>query len=203
MVPEPHEILAKRDRKVTEPRVVGCHPAQARLHTCGQAKEREQRLPPLTARTQAPTAQPPQGTFDGSHVVFVRAGSGQALGNRRQRPDLRHEIFDVVVPGETDRTLRGVRQSGLILPRCAERSWRACAEESKPRVLSHRHLSISKFLSLVLRHEPSTIGLTLDHGGWVSVSELLEALARHGQPLAAIALEAAILDSVSPAKAAH
>lgn len=39
---------------------------------------------------------------------------------------------------------------------------------------------ISKFLSLVLRHQPETIGLRLDDGGWADVGELLEAMARHG-----------------------
>jgi putative RNA 2'-phosphotransferase len=33
--------------------------------------------------------------------------------------------------------------------------------------------SISKFLSLVLRHEPHRIGLSLDAAGWTSVDELL------------------------------
>lgn len=33
---------------------------------------------------------------------------------------------------------------------------------------------ISKFLSLVLPHEPETIGVTLDENGWVSVDTLLE-----------------------------
>lgn len=35
----------------------------------------------------------------------------------------------------------------------------------------------SKFLSLVLRHDPGRIGLTLDHQGWVDVDDLLAALA--------------------------
>ncbi len=34
--------------------------------------------------------------------------------------------------------------------------------------------SISKFLSLILRHAPETINLTLDENGWAIVSELLE-----------------------------
>lgn len=38
----------------------------------------------------------------------------------------------------------------------------------------------SKFLSLVLRHEPGKIGLTLDEQGWVKVDELLAAMNRHG-----------------------
>jgi putative RNA 2'-phosphotransferase len=33
---------------------------------------------------------------------------------------------------------------------------------------------ISRFLSLILRHEPETVGVTMDKNGWVSVSELLE-----------------------------
>jgi putative RNA 2'-phosphotransferase len=33
---------------------------------------------------------------------------------------------------------------------------------------------ISKFLSLILRHNPETIGLHLDKNGWAEVSELLE-----------------------------
>ena len=35
-------------------------------------------------------------------------------------------------------------------------------------------IRISKFLSLVLRHNPSKIGLTLDSEGWASVPELLQ-----------------------------
>ncbi|HEX8772700.1 MAG TPA: RNA 2'-phosphotransferase [Pyrinomonadaceae bacterium] len=46
-----------------------------------------------------------------------------------------------------------------------------------------RFTKISKFLSLVLRHKPELIGLTLDSAGWVSVSELLRACQAHGQPL--------------------
>ena len=32
----------------------------------------------------------------------------------------------------------------------------------------------SKFLALVLRHQPQQIGLSLDEGGWASVGELIE-----------------------------
>ena len=41
----------------------------------------------------------------------------------------------------------------------------------------------SKFLSLVLRHEPHRIGLQLDANGWASVEELLSSSRRHGVPL--------------------
>ena len=41
----------------------------------------------------------------------------------------------------------------------------------------------SKFLSLVLRHEPERIGLKLGDAGWVGVTELLEAVNHHGVAL--------------------
>ncbi len=39
---------------------------------------------------------------------------------------------------------------------------------------------ISKFLSLVLRHEPARFGVALDSAGWTSVDELLAQCAKHG-----------------------
>ncbi|MEL6519783.1 MAG: RNA 2'-phosphotransferase [Pseudomonadota bacterium] len=41
----------------------------------------------------------------------------------------------------------------------------------------------SKFLSLVLRHEPERIGLRLDPAGWVAVDDLLRAMAQAGQEM--------------------
>ena len=41
----------------------------------------------------------------------------------------------------------------------------------------------SKRLSYVLRHAPSSIGVTLDGAGWVDVDELLAALAASGTPV--------------------
>jgi len=41
-------------------------------------------------------------------------------------------------------------------------------------------IKMSKFLSLILRHEPERVGLKLGEAGWVSVEELLQALTRHG-----------------------
>jgi putative RNA 2'-phosphotransferase len=38
----------------------------------------------------------------------------------------------------------------------------------------------SKFLTLVLRHDPGRIGLSLGPGGWVATRDLLRALSRHG-----------------------
>jgi putative RNA 2'-phosphotransferase len=42
---------------------------------------------------------------------------------------------------------------------------------------------ISKFLSLVLRHQPETIGLQLDQNGWTDIKELLEKVNNHGVQL--------------------
>ena len=37
----------------------------------------------------------------------------------------------------------------------------------------------SRFLSLVLRHEPQKIGLQLDAQGWADIDDLLQRLAAH------------------------
>lgn len=44
-------------------------------------------------------------------------------------------------------------------------------------------LRSSKFLSLVLRHDPAAIGLQLDPRGWAEVDDLLAKLAAAGHPL--------------------
>jgi putative RNA 2'-phosphotransferase len=44
-------------------------------------------------------------------------------------------------------------------------------------------IKTSKFLSLILRHEPERAGLTLGEGGWVGVDELLRAVSGHGVTL--------------------
>ncbi|MFI6509061.1 RNA 2'-phosphotransferase [Streptosporangium sp. NPDC050855] len=43
-----------------------------------------------------------------------------------------------------------------------------------------RLVRVSKYLSKHLRHQPESIGLTLDPQGWVEVEALLAAAARHG-----------------------
>lgn len=47
----------------------------------------------------------------------------------------------------------------------------------------------SKFLSLVLRHKPESIGVQLDENGWVDVDVLLAALTTHGRPLSRTELD--------------
>ncbi|WP_338767157.1 RNA 2'-phosphotransferase [Massilia sp. METH4] len=45
------------------------------------------------------------------------------------------------------------------------------------------HERTSRFLSLILRHAPDTIGLSLDRNGWADVAELLATATAHGTPL--------------------
>jgi putative RNA 2'-phosphotransferase len=47
----------------------------------------------------------------------------------------------------------------------------------------------SKFLSLILRHDPGKIGLRLDEHGWADVDDLLLKLNRHGHALDRAGLE--------------
>ena len=43
-----------------------------------------------------------------------------------------------------------------------------------------KYREISRYLSRVLRHEPRSIGLSLDAQGWVCIDELIERAAAHG-----------------------
>lgn len=55
--------------------------------------------------------------------------------------------------------------------------------------MKDRTIRASKFLSLVLRHKPETIGLELDAQGWTSVSDLLLALSTSRFPLSLAELQ--------------
>lgn len=43
--------------------------------------------------------------------------------------------------------------------------------------------NLSKFLSLVLRHQPELIGIKLDEQGWVAIDELLQKAGAHGKAI--------------------
>ena len=45
---------------------------------------------------------------------------------------------------------------------------------------SDRIKSTSKFISLILRHKPETIGITLDEHGWADVQELIDGINHAG-----------------------
>ena len=54
---------------------------------------------------------------------------------------------------------------------------------------------ISKYLSLVLRHDPAAAGVTLDAEGWVDVEDLLAGAARHGRSFTKAELEEVVQTS--------
>lgn len=45
------------------------------------------------------------------------------------------------------------------------------------------NINFSKFLSLVLRHQPETIGIELDENGWTDVPKLIQQLNKHGKKI--------------------
>ena len=47
----------------------------------------------------------------------------------------------------------------------------------------NRRVRVSKFLALVLRHDPGRIGLELDASGWAGIDELLTASDAYGLPI--------------------
>ncbi|WP_285610047.1 RNA 2'-phosphotransferase [Actinokineospora globicatena] len=54
---------------------------------------------------------------------------------------------------------------------------------------------LSKRLSKVLRHDPGSVGVRLDSAGWVSVEELLAALAAHGTGMSRAMLERVVAEN--------
>lgn len=50
-------------------------------------------------------------------------------------------------------------------------------------------VKVSRFLSLVLRHKPEEIGLTLDANGWADVEQLIALVNQSGRPLSRALLE--------------
>lgn len=50
-------------------------------------------------------------------------------------------------------------------------------------MMSKKIVSASKFLSLVLRHQPEVIGMQLDPEGWLPIDELIENANQHGNPI--------------------
>jgi putative RNA 2'-phosphotransferase len=50
-------------------------------------------------------------------------------------------------------------------------------------MMDPRLISISKFLSLILRHKPEEIGLVLDENGWAELAELVRLSNQYGKRL--------------------
>ena len=61
--------------------------------------------------------------------------------------------------------------------------------------MTKRLVTVSKFLSKHLRHEPEKLGLTLAPGGWVSVADLLAGVAQAGFPIDREELERVVAEN--------
>lgn len=60
-------------------------------------------------------------------------------------------------------------------------------------MLSAKQLTaVSKFISLVLRHKPETIGLTLDANGWADTTELINKMNSNGRAITAEIVDYAV-----------
>ena len=58
-----------------------------------------------------------------------------------------------------------------------------------------RIVRVSKFLSRVLRHQPERIGIELDGGGWVAITDLLAACRAHNFPVTREELEVVVREN--------
>lgn len=61
--------------------------------------------------------------------------------------------------------------------------------------MSKRLVTVSKFISKHLRHEPDALGLTLAPGGWVAVDDLLAGARRVGFPISVEELQQVVAES--------
>jgi putative RNA 2'-phosphotransferase len=67
--------------------------------------------------------------------------------------------------------------------------------ELKKTTMKPNTKKISKFLSLVLRHKPETIGLDLDENGWTETQVLLEKLAKNNRKIDLKTLEEVVANN--------
>lgn len=64
----------------------------------------------------------------------------------------------------------------------AEISKNSINEPFKLRAMNEKHkIKTSKFLSLILRHQPEVVGLTLEENGWIEVEKLIQACSDYGK----------------------
>jgi putative RNA 2'-phosphotransferase len=65
----------------------------------------------------------------------------------------------------------------------------ASQKKTSRMINENENTTISKFLSLVLRHKPETIGISLDDQGWTDVGILLRKFNEQGHPITTEILE--------------
>lgn len=68
-------------------------------------------------------------------------------------------------------------QARLSCPACGDRERQSVADQPMDQSL----IPTSKFLSLILRHQPELVGLSLDEHGWADIRELLDAARASGR----------------------
>jgi putative RNA 2'-phosphotransferase len=67
-------------------------------------------------------------------------------------------------------------------------------QSTMPANITPRQRQASKFLSLILRHDPTAAGVTLDPHGWINIDELLTGMATAGMSLRRAELEQIVRD---------
>ena len=60
---------------------------------------------------------------------------------------------------------------------------------------SKNDIKLGRFVSLVLRHDPSAAGISLDENGWADVDELLAGISRTGRQIDRDTLERIVLEN--------
>jgi putative RNA 2'-phosphotransferase len=63
------------------------------------------------------------------------------------------------------------------------------------KVMADDLVSVSKFLSLILRHNPDKIGLTLDENGWAEIEVLIQRANQNGRRLTRPLLDRVVADN--------
>lgn len=115
--------------------------------------------PEMAARTAQNAIQRFGGGID--HICFAIPDSGN-------RSAANFKAFSSLFPVTTS------------LRRQVNRNVDVQFERKSDRGESHRIVNLSKFLSLVLRHQPEVIGATLDSEGWLEINQLIVNAQAHG-----------------------
>jgi putative RNA 2'-phosphotransferase len=77
----------------------------------------------------------------------------------------------------------------MLVEESPARSGPALGQREAGGVPDRRSVRVSKFLALVLRHDPGRIGIELDPSGWAGIDELLAASGASGFPITREELE--------------
>lgn len=85
-----------------------------------------------------------------------------------------------ILRSRIDQKIRQLRQNNHPAHRCHSGAARFIFYS---KTMSRQHTETSKFLSYVLRHEPQSIGLTLDREGWADIAALIAGAQQSGREL--------------------